>query len=430
MNPDRPATPSSRPIAHLRWWIAGLVFLNTVNNYVDRQTLSIVAPQLTKDLGLDNIQYGYVVQAFLVAYTVMYIGSGLLIDRYGVKLIYGIATVWWSIAAMLHATAHSALSLGIFRFLLGAGESANFIAAEKVAAEWYPPRERGTLNGLVQAGAVTGAIVTPPVVVFLMLQYGWRVAFLATGSLGIFWVIAWWRLYHLPEHHPRITREELAFIREGTPATAHARVSWWSLLAMPQTWGLLLARVVSDPVWWFYLFWLPKYLTESRGMSIALMGLVVWVPYLASDVGAVTGGWASGRLIARGRRVLDARRRIMLLSALLMPLGLGIVFTSSHVIALGLICIVLFAHMSWKTNLATLTVDLYPRSVVASAAGLVATGSGIGGSLFTPIAGYLIERQSYTPVFVVMAFLHPLAYVMIWWLVRREVGPVAQREAA
>jgi ACS family hexuronate transporter-like MFS transporter len=412
---------SIRRIGHVRWWIAGLVFLNTVNNYVDRQVLSIVAPQLTKDLGLDNIQYGYIVQAFLVAYTAMYIGSGLLIDRYGVKLIYGAATLWWSIAAMLHGAAQSAFGLGVFRFLLGVGESANFIAAEKVAAEWYPPRERGTLNGLVQAGAVTGAIVTPPLVVWLMLMFGWRAAFVATGSLGLFWVLAWWRFYHLPERHPRVTLEELAIIREGsTPESDRHRVPWAALLRMRQTWGLLLARVVSDPVWWFYLFWLPKYLTESRGMSLTLMGLVVWVPYLASDIGAVTGGWASGRLIARGRVVLDARKRVMLGSALMMPAGLGIVWTDSHVVALALICVVLFAHMSWKTNLATLTVDLYPRSVVASAAGLVATGSGIGGALFTPLAGYLIERQSYAPVFMIMAVLHPLAYLLIRWLVTAD----------
>jgi MFS transporter, ACS family, hexuronate transporter len=421
------AKTALKKIPRLRWWIAGLVFLSTVINYVDRQTLSVLAPQLTKELGISNIEYGWISQAFLIPYTLMYIVSGLLIDRYGVKLIYGVATVWWSIAAMLHATASSTFGLGVFRFLLGTAESANFVAAEKVAAEWYPPKERGTLNGLVQAATVSGALITPPVVVWLSLHHGWRAAFLFTGSLGLIWAIAWVRLYHLPERHPRITEEELKLIRggealaapAGTPVTASPR--WLDFFRFPETWGLLVARVISDPVWWFYLFWMPKYLTEAKGLTMAEMGMVVWIPYLAADAGSISGGWYSGRLIGRGSSAVAARKTVMFAAALLMPVGLLLLLQPSIRLTILLISVVLFVHSAWKTNLVTLTVDIFPRRVVASAHGIVATGGGIGGAIFTTIAGYLIEWQSYTPVLALMGMLHPVAYLCVRRLVKGQV---------
>lgn len=417
--------PALKRTPRLRWWIAGLVFLSTVINYVDRQTLSVLAPQLTKELGISNIEYGWISQAFLIPYTLMYIVSGLLIDRYGVKLIYGAATIWWSIAAMLHATASSTFGLGVFRFLLGTAESANFVAAEKVAAEWYPPKERGTLNGLVQAATVTGALITPPVVVWLSLRYGWRAAFLFTGSLGLIWAIAWVRFYHLPEHHPRITEEELKLIRDGETRAVPSGVSditlprWIDFFRFTETWGLLVARVISDPVWWFYLFWMPKYLTEAKGLTLAEMGLVVWIPYLAADAGSITGGWYSGRLIGRGIDAITARKTVMFASALLMPVGLLLLFKPTTPLTILLISFVLFIHSAWKTNLVTLTVDIFPRRVVASAHGIVATGGGIGGAIFTTVAGYLIEWQSYTPVLALMGVLHPVAYLCVRRLVKK-----------
>jgi MFS transporter, ACS family, hexuronate transporter len=414
----------ARPIKNLRWWIAGLVFLSTVINYVDRQTLSVLAPRLTKELDISNIEYGWISQAFLIPYTAMFIVSGILIDRYGVKLVYGVATVWWSIAAMLHAAAGSAWGLGAFRFLLGAAESANFVAAEKVAAEWYPPRERGTLNGFVQAATVTGALITPPVVVWLAERYGWRAAFLFTGSLGLFWVLAWAWLYHFPARHPRITQAELQLVRGGEPTeetkTRFELARWLQFLRFPQTWGLLFARIISDPLWWFYLFWMPKYLTEARGLTLVQMASVAWIPYLAADAGSLLGGWYSGVLIGRGKLVLSARKLVMLAAAAAMPIGWLLLLKPSIAGTILLISLVLFAHSAWKTNLVTLTVDVFPRSVVATVHGIVATGGGIGGALFTTLAGYLIEWQSYRPVLWLMGLLHPLAYLCVRWLVRGE----------
>jgi MFS transporter, ACS family, hexuronate transporter len=411
-----------QPIKNLRWWIAGLVFLSTVINYVDRQTLSVLAPRLTKELGLTNVEYGWISQAFLIPYTVMFIVAGLLIDRYGTRLVFAVAAAWWSIAAMLHAMVSSAFGFGVCRFLLGAAESANFVGAQKVAAEWFPPRDRGTLNGWVQAGTVTGALVTPPLVVWIAARYGWRSAFVATGAVGLLWVGAWWRFYRLPAEHPRISAEELELISAGDgPAgdkAAQVQVRWLDFFRYPQMWGLLLARVISDPVWWFYLFWLPKYLTESRGLTERQMSWLVWIPYLASDVGSVLGGWYSGRLIGRRGNVLAARQKVMLWSALLMPAGIALVLMPSVPVTMLLISLSLFAHSAWKTNLVTLTVDIFPRHVIGSVHGIVATGGGIGGALFTTLAGYVIEWQSYAPLLVAMGLLHPLAYAVVARLVK------------
>ena len=412
-------------IKNLRWLIAGLLFLITVINLIDRQALSVLAPKLSKDLNISEIGYGNVVQAFLVAYTIFYAVSGVLIDRWGVKFAYGAATAWWSVAAMLNALARSVWDLGIFQFLLAVGEAFNFIACQKVAAEWYPPKERALLNGFSNAAAGAGTIVAPLLIVPLMLIWSWRVAFVVVGSLGLLWLIPWILLYYPPASHPRITAAELELVQPAPSACSSpekVKVRWAGLLNFRQTWGLLTARAVSDPLWWFYLFWLPKYLTQSRGMSMKLMGSVIWIPYLASDLGSVIGGWYSGRLVGRNWNTLRARKIVMLFSAIVMPLGIMIVLTKSQIVAIALMCVVLFAHMSWKTNLMTLTVDVFPKSVVGSVAGFLATGSGIGGIAFTSTAGYIIKNYSYKPLFVAMGFMHISAYFIVRWLVRGEAA--------
>jgi ACS family hexuronate transporter-like MFS transporter len=418
-----------RKIKNLRWIIAGLVFINTVINYADRQTLSVLAPDITRELHISNIAYGYIVQAFLVAYTAMFIFAGLLIDRWGVKLVYGAATAWWSAAEILHAVARSSIGLGLMRFLLGMGESFNFIAATAVVSEWYPPKERALLNGLANSAAVTGAIITPPIVVWLALRWGWHSAFIVTGALGFVWLIGWVALYYVPEKHPFVTREELAIVQDrGASSTSRANTRWVDLLKSRAVWGLILARLFSDPVWWFYLFWLPKYLTESRGMSMAQMAAVVWVPYLASDIGSIVGGWCSGVLIRRGWEVVPARRAIMVASVALMPAGIAIAWMHSSFLTIALMCLVLFAHMSWKTNLMTLTNDIFPKPVVGSVAGILSTGSGAGGALFTMLVGYVIQSYSYVPVFVMMGFMHPASYLFVHWMVRNREQGVAEPE--
>jgi len=413
------------PIQNLRWVIAGLIFANTVINYVDRQTLSVLAPQLTRILHLSEVQYAYIVQAFLVSYTLLYIPAGVILDRCGVKFVFAAATAWWSIAAILPASARSAWELGAYRFLLGIGEAFTFVAATAVAAEWYPPRERALLNGLANSAAVTGAVLTPPLIVWIWSNWGWRSAFLATGLAGFVWTVGWLGLYESPGRHPRITPEETILIRgergiAATLTTETCRPHWLELLRLRETWGLLISRIFSEPVWWFYLFWLPKYLTESRHLSMKQMGMVVWIPYLAADLGSIGGGWLSGHLIRRGWRIVPARRCVMLFSALTMPLGIVLAYAKSSALAIFLVCVVLLAHMSWKTNQMTLTIDVFPRVIVASMAGIVGTGGGLGAALFASIAGHMIQWYSYVPVFWVMGLMHPVAYFFVHCLVREQ----------
>jgi ACS family hexuronate transporter-like MFS transporter len=386
-----------------RWGVAILLFLSTVINYIDRQTLSVLAPTLTKELGISDQQYSNILTAFLAAYTVMYAGSGFLVDRWGTRFSLGLFMVWWSAANSLHALVRGPWSLGAFRFLLGAGESGNFMAAFKGVSEWYAPKDRAFINGLIQAGASVGAVVAPPVVTVLASHYGWRMAFLATGALGLFWLIPW----------VLVTRRA-----EALPLPEGPRRQWTEMLRYRQTWGLLAARFLSDPVWWFYLFWLPKYLVDQRGFTVAEMGMLAWMPYLTADAGSLVGGWLSGQLIRRGWTPVDARRAWMLPFAALMPLSMAVGFVESRTVSLALICIVTFAHMGWKTNQATLTNDIYPREVVGTVAGLLAFGNGMGGTIFTALTGWMVVNFSYASVFVLMGLLHPISYLIVRWLVR------------
>ncbi|WP_321474214.1 MFS transporter [uncultured Paludibaculum sp.] len=406
-------------IRHLRWYIAALLFAASMINYIDRQALSVVAPILTRELHLSPTQYAGILQWFLVAYTITYVINGWVVDRWGTRRSMAVFMAWWSASNMAHALASGVASLSVFRCLLGMGESGSFMASIKVASEWYPAKDRAVVNGLVNAGAAAGAVVAPPLVVWLATQYGWRFGFVATGALGFLWLVAWLLLYELPERHTRITPEELALIQQPVPA-AVPTTGYFQLLAQRETWALLGARFLSDPVWWFYLFWLPKYLVEQRGFTMLQMGVLAWLPYLAADLGSIAGGIASGALIQRGWAAPRARRAVMLPCSLLMPLSIAVALVPSSTVAIALICVVLFAHMAWRTNLTTMTNDLYPRTVVGSVSGLIAFGTGLGGALFTNLTGHLVESYSYTSVFYIMGFLHPAALVLIVVLLKKR----------
>ncbi|MBY0373796.1 MAG: MFS transporter, partial [Bryobacteraceae bacterium] len=313
---------------------------------------------------------------------------------------------WWSAANMLHAAAQSAWELGIGRFLLGVGEPGNFMAGFRAISEWFAPKEKAFVNGLLNGGSAVGAILAPPLVAWLTIAYGWRWAFVVTGASGFVWLAAW-----------------LAVVPRNPPVPAEVetgpRTPWLKLLGQRETWGLLLPRFVSDPVWWFYLFWLPKYLADQRQFTLAEIGLLAWMPYLAADLGAMAGGAWSGALVARGWPVLRARQAGMWPFALLMPVSVLIPAASAQT-ALALICLVTFAHMAWKTNLQTVTNDVFPVSVVGSVSGIIAFGSGLGGTLFTNLTGWTVQNFSYDAIFYVMGFLHPTAY-MIHRLMTRKL---------
>ena len=410
-----------RKIPHLRWWIAALLFLSTVINYMDRQNLSILARTIQNDLHISDLQYSYVVQGFLLAYTIAYLFAGRLTDHLGTRVAMACFIVWWSIADMLTSLSRGLGSLSFFRFLLGIGEPGNYTAAPKAVSEWFPPKERGLVVGIYTAGATLGATLAPPVIAFLASRFEWRAVFLFTGSLGLFWVLPWLWLYRRPEEHPRLTAGEQRIITAGQDAVSDempAEGRWSHILSRRETWLLIAGRMITDPVWYFYLFWFPKYLTDARHLSLGQLGRILWMVYLAADLGCIVGGYVSGVLIRRGISPARSRLMVMTVAAVMLPLSPLVNSASSPLLAVGIASVAAFAHLAWQISLSTIIVDIYPRPLVGTVFGLVAAGSGLGGMISTNLVGLAVTYYSYVPVFLVMGCLHPVALLLI-----RLLGP-------
>src|SRR3989442_9455473 len=416
------ATGAGFKLPGLRWWIVGLIFLATLINYIDRLTISVLAPVITRDLGLTNTQFGGILTWFLFAYTISQGLSGKLYDRVGTKRGFVCSIMLWSIAAMAHAFARGLTSLSIFRFVLGVGEAGNWPGAAKTVAEWFPIRERAFGMAIFNSGAAIGSVVAPPLIVWLSLTYGWQTTFIVTGSLGFAWLVLWLLFYQTPDRHKWLTQEERTLIREGqrTEAAEDSVTTelaeaprWRELLRYRQVWAIVLARVLTDPVWWLYISWLPKYLADARGFSLAKIGLFAWVPYVAADAGSLSGGWLSGFLIARGWSVDRARKVVIAFAALLMPAGIFAAFAQNAMVALALIGVVLFGFQVWINNVQTLPSDFFPDKAVASVAGLCGTGAGIGSTIFFLGTGWLGDHFSYVPVLVTAGLLAPLGTLVL-----------------
>lgn len=409
---------SGRQWRNLRWWITALLFLSTVINYMDRQNLSILARTIQDDLRISDIEYSYVVQAFLLAYTITYLFAGRLTDKLGTRVSMAVFIIWWSVADMMTSLSRNLLSLGFFRFLLGIGEPGNYTAAPKAVSEWFPPRERGLVIGIYTAGATLGATIAPPVIAYLAAHFHWRSVFLFTGSLGLLWVIPWLWLYRRPEQHPRITAEERNLIASGSESQTGSEQMppegrWRYILTRRETWLLMLGRMLTDPVWYFYLFWFPKYLTDSRHLSLPEVGSIAWMVYLAADVGCILGGYLSGVWIKRGVAPVKSRLWVMAIAAVLLPLSPLINTVSTPLAAVGIASVAAFAHLAWQISLSTIIVDLYPKPLVGTVFGLVAAGSGFGGMLSTNLVGRAVTYYSYAPIFIAMGVLHPLAFLFL-----------------
>lgn len=404
-----------KKIPRLRWWIIGWLFLSTVLNYTDRQTLSILARTIQDDLRMSDLDYAAVVQAFLLAYTAGYLVSGRIVDWLGVRASMAWFITWWSIANMLTAFSRSAFSLGAFRFLLGLGEPGNYSACLKAATEWFPAKERGLAIGIYSTGSTIGATIAPPLIALMTAYYGWRMTFVVTGAAGLLWALPWLWLYRAPREHPRVTAAEFALLDAEAEADANEgrKESEWQrwklLLRTRDTWLLAALRFLTDPVWYFYLFWFPKYLTDARHLTLAQVGALIWVVYLAADLGGLLGGWASGRLIRRGLTPADARKRVMTVSACLMPLSPLVAVAPSVWMALLFASLAAFAHFAWLVSNSALTTDVFPKRSVATVFGIIASGSALGGLVSTGLVGRLVTNWSYTPVFILMGALHPLA---------------------
>ncbi len=410
-----------------RWRIVALLFSLSVVNYLDRQTLSVLAPTLREKLGFTTVQYSYIIAAFLVAYTVGYLFSGRLIDRIGVRLAVFIALAVWSAASMLHALAAGWIALVACRLLLGLGESFNAPAGMKAIAEWIPARERGLCTAIFSNGNVVGAILTPPFVSLVALRYGWQWGFLATGAIGFVYLIVWMTYYDSPDRQVRLTAAEREYItrERGTPFVAKQSISFLTALQHPACLGFMFARLFTDSFSYFISFWLPEYLQSARGFSLAMIGFFGWMPYLASDIGGPGGGALSDWLVRRGWKPIEARRRMLLVAASLMPLSLVAVHASSAAVALGLIAVLLAAQSCWNANLLTMMSEIFPRAQVATFVALSGIGGAIGGILSTLLAGRVINMTGYVPVFTVLGFLHITAFLIInFFALRSERRPV------
>ncbi len=396
-----------KKVNNLRWWIVGTIFLATTINYIDRQALSVAAPVIRKDLGLTNEEYGWIVSSFLLAYAIMQMISGRLIDSLGTKKGFSIAVIWWSIANMLHAFGRGVISLSFFRFLLGIGEAGNYPAAMKAIASWFPKSERTKAVGILNMGPGLGAIIAPPLMAWLILEFGWKMAFVLTGMIGFFWLLLWRWIYYEPNGHPSISTAELALINEGqSHSTKAERLSWLTYFKYKEVWGLALSRFVSDGAFYFFVFWLPSWLADEKGFSLTQIGVFAWIPFLLADMGSFSGGWLGGRLIQNGLSLNASRKWIIWTGAVMVVPVLGCLYIPSAYWAIALISFSLFATQFKQASLFTLPIDLFGKKDAASVWGISGSAGSFGAMLFTPFIGWLVDNISYTPVFAIVAFLH------------------------
>jgi len=425
---ERTAAEVGFKLRGLRWWIVGLIFLATLINYIDRLTISVLGPVITRDLGLSNTEFGGILAWFLLAYTISQGLSGKLYDRVGTKRGFVCSIVLWSIAAMSHAFARGLASLSAFRFVLGLGEAGNWPGAAKTVAEWFPVRERAFGMAIFNSGAAIGSVVAPPLIVWLSLKYGWRTTFILTGALGFFWLVLWLIFYETPDRHRWLTADERELIRDEPHAkagdSAVGPVRWRELLGYRQVWAIILSRFLTDPVWWLYISWLPKYLADARGFSLVKIGLFAWVPYVAADAGSLIGGWMSGYLISRGWSVDRSRKLVIVIAACLMPAGIVAAFVNDAMVALALIGVVLFGFQVWINNVQTLPSDFFSDKAVASVAGLGGTGAGIGSMIFVFGTGWVVDHFSYVPVLVAAGLLAPFGTLVLFALSGR-IEPIS-----
>ncbi len=430
MTTTAPSIPKPFTVPYLRYWIIGLVFLATVINYLDRQTLSVVAPLLRDLFHMSNTQYSHAVTGFMLAYTVMNGVSGRVIDLLGSRRGYLLIMAWWSAAAMLHATVSGWVGLAACRFLLGAGEAGNWPAGVKVVAEWFPVRERAFASGIFNSGAAVGAVVAPPLVAAVTHYFGWRAAFLMVGSLGFLWLLAWYLFFRLPAEHARVSAAELALIREDAAEDvreAGPQPGFWRLFRLRFVWALTLSKIFLDPVWYFYIFWFPEYLRRQRGFDLEKIGLYGWIPFLTADAGNLLGGWLSGYLIRRGWSVNAARKGTITLFAALMTAAIPAVLTSNVWLAIALVSCATMGYTGCNANILTLPSDVFPRKAVSTVYGIASMGAGFGGMLFTETTGRVVDHFSYRPIFFAAGVMPLVCATLLWTLVGR-IRPISQEE--
>jgi ACS family hexuronate transporter-like MFS transporter len=426
--------PTARkPIPSLRWWIGGLLFASTVINYIDRQTLSLLAPYLKLEYHWTNSDYANIAIAFRVAYSIGQTGFGKLMDRIGTRRGLTFTVIWYSAISMLTSLAAGFYSFATFRFLLGAGESANWPAATKAVSEWFPKRERALATALFDSGSSIGGAVAPFIVLWIYLRWGWRPAFMVPGTLGFLWLIAWRWLYFAPEEHSRISQSELAMIvadKRESDAPQDGKVSprWQDLLKFPQTWGTIIARAFTDPVFFFITEWFPIYLVakgiELKGGSTLAWILIIGIPFIAADVGSFFAGWFSGYLIKRGWSLGAARKVPIIYGGIGMTLLIPTIFTTDRVVITFLFAVVTFTYAGFTIMANVLPSDLFGGESVASVSGLSGTGAGIGTIIAFKLIGHFSDARqatgthSFDPIVIVAGLVPLIGMILVLLLVR------------
>ena len=412
----------NQKIGKYRWTICALVFFATTVNYLDRQVISILKPVLESDLGIGEAEYSYIVSAFQFSYAIGMILMGRFIDWLGTKLGYAFAFVGWSLAAIGHALAKGSLGFGIARSFLGVTEAGNFPAAIKTVAEWFPKKERALATGIFNSGTNIGAILAPILVPLIYAKWGWQMAFISVGAVGLIWLIFWFIFYEVPEKQKRLNQPELEYIQSDQEVETLEKVPWLKLLKYRQTWAFFIGKFLTDPIWWFYLFWIPGWLADVRGLNITEFGLPLVVIYTSTTVGSIFGGWFSSFLIKKGWPVYRARAGAMLLFALMV---MPIIFAQAEGIgfwgAIAIISLAASSHQAWSANIFTTVSDMFPKKAVASVTGIGGFAGSIGGILVALLAGAVLEiaknaghvKTGYTTLFLISG----LAYIIAWVLI-------------
>lgn len=402
---------------HYRWIVCGLLFLLSVINYIDRQTLSILIPTIQADLHLSDQQYGNVVSLFLCAYTISYLVSGRIVDALGSRLSLGLFVGFWSFAQLATGFTRSVGSLGFFRFLLGLGEAGGYTASPKIVAEWFPPKDRGLAVGIYGAGASVGATLAPLIIIAISARFGWRSAFFFTGGLGLVFAVLWLWIYRDPPSESTIRRgkqETLSPTRLQAPAPQLTEgIRWRMIMKNPGVWALMGARLLTDPVWYFFQFWMPKYLHSVRGFGQQELS-TLWLIFLAADVGFVASGFIAGYLIRRGRAPRTARLWVMLGGAALVPLAPMISMSQGSFGVFAVSIIVVLGHTAWLATISTFVIDYIPARVLGTAFGFIAAGSAVGGIVMNQAVVWAVESLSYGACFNAMVLLHPIALLIVW----------------
>jgi ACS family hexuronate transporter-like MFS transporter len=424
------AMPTVREkIGRYRWVICGLLFFATTVNYVDRQVLGILSKDLKTAIGWTEVDYGNIVAAFNAAYAFGLLLAGRLMDRIGTRVGYVVAIVWWSLAAMGHALARTPFGFGVARAALGVGEAGNFPAAIKTVAEWFPKKERAFATGIFNAGSNVGAIVAPLTVPWIAMHLGWRWAFILTGAIGLAWLLFWLPVYRRPEQHPKVSKAELDYIHSDPPDPPAKNVPWLSLIPHRQTSAFAIGKYLTDPIWWFYLYWIPNFFRDKHGLDLTTIGPPLIAIYLIADIGSICGGWLSSTFIKRGWTINRSRKTAMLICALAVTPIIFAANVKNLWAAVALIGLAAAAHQGWSCNLFTTTSDMFPRHAVGSVVGFGGMAGALGGATMAVATGVILQStgQNYSIVFMIAGTAYLVALLVIH-LLAPNLNPVEDME--